>query len=247
MVNAPVATRREFVTALKEELPVALGHLQQGNIAPVDLAQSAIGPGMSAYSRYARVLDAAGKEVSVRDALALINQTLDEILSEEEGEFDPETRWALAWFDQYGFSDGEYGVANTLSMAKNTSVDRLVEAGIVTAKGGKVRLLQPTELPVGWDASNELRLTVWQIVHHLIRVLEADGETAAADLMRTIGSRVEAARELPYRLYAICERKKRPREAMAYNSLVQSWSEMMRLSGGNGIAPSSQAHLFEGR
>ena len=127
--NAPVATRREFLTALKAELPAALKHLQRSNIAPVDLAQAAIGPGMAVYTRYAKVLDAEGKPVSVRDALALINQTLDEALAEQEGDFDADSRWALAWFEHAGFDAGEYGVAETLSKAKNTSVDRMVEAG----------------------------------------------------------------------------------------------------------------------
>ncbi len=128
--DAPIATRREFLTALRAELPVALVHLQRGNIAPVDLAQAAIGPGMAVYTRYARVLDAEGKPLSVREALALINQTLDESLAKQEGDFDADSRWALAWFEQSGFNAGEYGVAETLSKAKNTSVGGMVEAGI---------------------------------------------------------------------------------------------------------------------
>ena len=133
--DAPLATRREFVAALKAELPLALAHLQSGNIAPVDLAQAAIGPGMAVYTRYAKVLDAQGNPVSVRDALALINHTLDEVLAEQEGEFDADTRWALAWFDQQGFTAGDYGVAETLSTAKNTSVAGMQEAGILEVEG----------------------------------------------------------------------------------------------------------------
>ena len=125
--------------------------MQQGNIAPVDLAQAAIGPGMAIFTRYARVLDASGEAVSVREALALINETLDEVLAEQEGDFDADTRWALAWFEQSGFSEGEYGVAETLSTAKNTSVAGMVEAGILTSGAGKVRLLAPAELPQDWD------------------------------------------------------------------------------------------------
>ena len=170
-LDAPTATRREFVTALKAELPAALTHLQRGNIAPVDLAQAAIGPGMAVYTRYAKVLDAEGKPLSVREALALINQTLDEALAEQEGDFDADSRWALAWFEQSGFAEGEYGVAETLSKAKNTSVAGMVEAGILASKGGKVRLLQPDELPADWDPATDPRLTAWEIVHHLIRVL----------------------------------------------------------------------------
>src|SRR5262249_4013415 len=123
-------TRREFVAALKADLPIAVGYLQHGNIAPVDLAQAAIGPGMAVYTRYAKVVDAAGKTLSVREALALINQTLDEVLAEQEGDFDADTRWAVAWTQQHGFAEGEYGVAETLSKAKNTSIGGMVEAGI---------------------------------------------------------------------------------------------------------------------
>jgi len=138
--EAPTATRREFVTSLKTELPAALAYLQHGNIAPVDLAQASIGPGMAVFTRYAKVLDAEGKTLSVRGALALINQVLDEVLAEQEGDFDADSRWAVAWFEQFGFVDGEYGVADMLSKAKNTSVAGMVQAGIVVSKGGKVRL-----------------------------------------------------------------------------------------------------------
>ncbi len=228
--NAPTATKREFRNALKEELPKALAHLQRGNIAPVDLAQSAIGPGMAVYTRYAKVLDAEGKPVSVRDALALINEVLDESLAEQEGDFDSDTRWALSWFEQVGFNDGAYGDAETLSKAKNTAVSGLMGAGILTSKGGKVRLFRPADLPADWNPATDTRLTVWEMVHHLIRVLEADGETAAAKLVAVLGSKAEVARELAYRLYTLCERKKRAAEAMSYNGLVQSWPEILRLS-----------------
>ena len=205
-------------------------HLQHSNIAPVDLAQAAIGPGMAVYTRYARVLDAEGKPLSVREALALINQTLDEVLAEQEGDFDADSRWALAWFEQSGFAEGEYGVAETLSTAKNTSVAGMVEAGILTSRGGKVRLLRPDELPADWDPATDQRLTAWEVVHHLIRVLEAGGESAAADLVAALGSHAETARELAYRLYTLCERKKRAQEALSYNGLVQSWPEIARLA-----------------
>ncbi len=232
--NAPTATRREFLTALKTELPTALAHLQAGNIAPVDLAQAAIGPGMAVYTRYAKVLDAEGKPISVRAALALINQTLDEALAEQEGDFDADTRWALAWFEQSGFAEGEFGVADVLARAKNTSVQGLVEAGILKSSRGRVRLLAPAELPADWDPATDPRLTAWEVVHQLIRVLEAGGEGAAAALVAKLGSKAETARELCYRLYTICERKKRPAEALSYNALVQSWPEIVRLAGQSG-------------
>ena len=228
--NSPTATRREFLNALKTELPAALAHLQAGNIAPVDLAQAAIGPGMAVYTRFAKVLDAEGKPLSVRTALALINQVLDEALAEQEGDFDADTRWALAWFEQVGFDEDEYGIAEQLSKAKNTAVGGLVEAGIIFSGKGKVRLLKPAELPSNWDPTTDTRLTVWEMVHHLVRVLEAGGESAAAVLLAKIGNQAEIARELCYRLYTLCERKKRANEAMAYNGLVQSWPEIVRLA-----------------
>lgn len=228
--GAPTATRREFLTALKAELPLALAHLQHSNIAPVDLAQAAIGPGMAIYTRYRRVLDAEGRAMTVREALALINLVLDETLAEQEGDFDAESRWALAWFEQYGFTEGEFGQAETLSKAKDTSVQGLVETGILVSGKGKVQLLTPEELPANWDPRTDSRLTAWEVVHHLIRVLSSGGESAAARLVAALGSSADTGRELCYRLYTICERKKRAQEALAYNSLVQSWSEILRLS-----------------
>ena len=243
--DALLATRRQFVSALKTELPTALTHLQRGNIAPVDLAQAAIGPGMAIYTRYAKVLDTHGQPLPVRDALALINQTLDEVLAEQEGDFDADTRWALAWFEQAGFDDGDYGVAETLSKAKNTSVDGLVEAGILVSKGGKVRLLKPDELAGDWNPATDPRLTAWETVHHLVHTLESGGESAAAELTATLGSTAETARELCYRLYTLCERKKRAAEALSYNALVQSWPEIVRLAQERQSA-AKQATLFPG-
>ena len=228
--NAPLATRRQFIDTLKSELPAALVHLQSGHIAPVDLAQAAIGPGMAVYTRYAKVVDASGNPVTVREALALINETLDEVLSAQEGDFDADTRWALAWFEQHGFEDGDYGVAETLSKAKNTSVGWLETIGILKSRGGKVRLLIPLALAQDWDPQAAARLSAWLTVHHLIRVHDAGGEQAAAALVRKLGSVAETARELAYRLYAIAERTKRSREALWYNALVQSWPEIARLA-----------------
>jgi putative DNA methylase len=228
--TASAATRRDFVTALKAELPHALALLQRGNIAPVDLAQAAIGPGMAVYTRYAKVLDAEGKSLSVREALALINQTLDAALAEQEGDFDADSRWALTWFEQSGFDEGEYGVAEQLSKSKNTSVAGMVEAGIVESKRGRVRLFRPEELPGDWDPDTDLRLTAWEIVHHLIRALSSGGEAAAAVLLRKLGAKAEVSRELCYRLYTLCERKKRAADALSYNGLVQSWPEIARLA-----------------
>jgi putative DNA methylase len=242
MINT---TRRDFLSTLKAELPIALAHLQRGNIAPVDLAQAAIGPGMAVYTRYAKVLDAEGKPLSVRQALALINQTLDEALAEQEGDFDADTRWALAWFEQSGFVEGEYGVAETLSKAKNTSVTGMVNAGILESSKGKVRLLKPAELPEDWDPETDPRLTAWEMVHHLIRVLQTGGEIAAAKLVAKLGGKAETARELCYRLYTLCERKKRAQDALSYNALVQSWPEIVRLAREGATPQSRQAEMFE--
>ncbi len=229
--DAPLATRREFITALKKELAEALRLLQSGSIAPVDLAQAAIGPGMAIFSRYAKVVESDGSPMTVRTALTLINQVLDEVLAEQEGEFDSDTRWAVAWFEQFGMEEGPFGVAETLSKAKNTSVQGLVEAGVVASQGGKVKLLGREELPDDWDPATDARLTEWEAVQHLIRALDRQGETGAADLLRKLGSDYgERARDLAYRLYAICERKGWSGEALAYNSLVIAWPEISKLS-----------------
>jgi len=244
--DAPTATRREFVSAMKSELPKALSNLQAGNIAPVDLAQAAIGPGMAVYTRYSKVLDAEGKPLSVREALALINQTLDEALAEQEGDFDADSRWALTWFDQHGFDEGEYGVAEQLSKSKNTSVSGMEEAGILESRRGKVRLFKAEELSPDWDPDTDPRLTAWEVVHHLIRVLASGGENAAALLVAKLGARAETARELCYRLYTICERKKRAADAMAYNGLVQAFPEITRLAAeGPQAAPARQKTMLD--
>jgi putative DNA methylase len=201
---------------------------------------------MAVYTRYARVLDAEGKPLPVREALALINQTLDEALAEQEGDFDADSRWALVWFEQSGFAEGEYGVAEQLSKSKNTSVGGMVDAGILASKRGKVRLLRPDELPADWDPATDPRLTAWEMVHHLIRVLEAGGEATAAALLAKIGAKAEVARELCYRLYTLCERKKRAQEALRYNALVQSWPEIARLAHESGTRRAEQTSLFEG-
>ena len=223
-------TRREFLNELKGELPKALEHLQHSNIAPVDLQQAAIGPGIAIYSRYSRVVNAAGDAMTVKEALALINETLDDALAEQEGDFDTDTRWALTWFEQMGFAEGDYGLAETLSKAKNTSVAGMMAAGILSSGGGKVRLLKPEELDAGWEPETDTRKPVWEALHHLVRALNQGGETAAAALAARLGSRADAARELAYRLYILCERKKRAQEALAYNALVQSWPEIQRLA-----------------
>jgi putative DNA methylase len=196
----------------------------------VDLAQAAIGPGMAVLTRYAKVLESDGAAMTVRTALGLINQALDEVLAEQEGEFDGDTRWALAWFEQFGMEEGPFGVAETLSRAKNTAVNGLVEAGIAKARGGKVQLLKREELPDDWEPSKDKRLTIWEVTQHLIHSLDQKGESGAAALLHKLGGLGETARDLAYRLYTICERKKWAEEALAYNGLVIAWPELTKLA-----------------
>lgn len=225
--HSPLATRREFLSILRAELPSAVRTLQQGNIAPVDLAQAAIGPGMSVFSRYSKVLESDGSRMPVRAALALINQVLDETLAEQEGEFDADTRWALAWFEQYGFGEGSYDDAETLSRAKNTSVRGMEESGAVKAHAGKVRFLRRDELPKDWEPGADKRSTIWEATQYLVRA-HGKGEDAAAVLLGKLGSVGEIARDLAYRLYSICERKKWAQEAMPFNALVIAWPEIVK-------------------
>jgi putative DNA methylase len=178
-------------------------------------------------------------------ALQLINQLLDEVLADQEADLDPESRWAVAWFDAYGMAEGPYGDAEKIAVAKNTSVDGLVRAGFLVAKAGKVHLKKRDELDVDWDPSTDLRLTVWETVQHLCARLDSGGETAAAELVKKLGARAEVARELCYRLYTLCERKKRSAEALAYNGLVQSWPEITRLAREGGKPRAEQTTMFD--
>ncbi|NMG59373.1 DUF1156 domain-containing protein [Geitlerinema sp. P-1104] len=245
--NAPKTSRRQFLKELKWELPKALKTLQQGNIAPVDLAQASIGPGMAIYSKYRAVLETDGSPLTVRSALQLINQLLDEYLTEQEGEFDSDTRWALTWFEQYQFNPGQYGDAETLSKARNTSVQGLEDAGILTAKAGKVRLLKREELPEDWTPQGDSRIPHWELTQHLIQRLLQKGEIGAAELLAALNGEeveVEVARDLAYRLYNLCDRKNWSSEAIAYNSLVISWPEITRLSSEFAAKP-KQTELFD--
>lgn len=229
--DAPMATRSEFLAALRSELPEAIRLLQRESIAPVDMAQSAIGPGMAVFSRYSKVIDADGKAMRVKPALVLINEVLEEVLSEEETEFDGDTRWALTWFEQYGLNPGPYGVAETLSKAKNTSVTGVIHAGIAKQRDGKVRLVERDELTSDWDPAADSRLTVWELTQNLIARL-GESESAAAGLLRKVGSGIgERSRQLAYLLYQVAERRGWAEEAVAYNTLVQAWPDLVKLSG----------------
>lgn len=229
--TAPLATRREFLSELKAELPPAVARLQEANIAPVDLAQAAIGPGMAVFSRYSRVMESDGTAMTVGAAIITINQVLDEILAGQESDFDPDTRWALAWFAEFGMEEGPYGRAENLSTAMNTSIQGMEEAGILRFGRGKVCLHSREQLDADWDPAKDRRLTIWEVTQHLIRTLKAGGEMAAAELLARVGGGMgETARELAYRLFAISDRKKWIQEAVAYNTLVTSWPEISRLA-----------------
>jgi putative DNA methylase len=230
LVEAQVASRRQFLNALRAELPAALKNLQRGSVAPVDLAQASIGPGMAIYSRYSKVVELDGTPLRVRTALQLINRALDEALAEQEGEYDAETRWAVAWFEEYAMNAGEYGRAETLSKAKNTAVQALEHTGLVVSKAGKVRLVKREELSSNWNPKTS-RLTVWEVMQRMIfALLSGNGEIGASDILRLASSQGEVARDLAYRLYTVCERKGWAQEAQAYNSLVTSWLEISRLA-----------------
>jgi len=231
--EAPPATRQEFVRALRRELPDVLSVMMSENVAPVDLAQATIGPGMAIYSRYSKVVEADGSPMRVRTALQIINSALDEHLSAAEGDVDSHTRFALTWFDHKGMEPGPYGEAETIASARNVAVRGVQEAGILEARAGKVRLIPREKLAEDWDPATDDSITDWEVVQHLIRALGTEGETGAARLLAKVGERGEGARDLAYRLYGICERKKWAEEALAYNGLVVSWPEITRLAAEN--------------
>lgn len=231
--TAETVQRKEFLSVLNKELPFALNQLQQGNIAPVDLAQAAIGPGMAVYSRYNRILESDGSPMTVRIALGLINQALDQYLAAQEGDYDQETRWALSWYEQYGYDEGPFGMAETLSKAKNISIQGLIEAGLVVARSGKVRLLRREELKTGWNPKTDPRKTVWEVVQYLACKLDKEGEQSAAALLNQLAGFGENAKDLAYRLYNYCERKKWTQDANAYNMLVVAWPRLKILASRN--------------
>ncbi|HEY5303031.1 MAG TPA: DUF1156 domain-containing protein [Acidimicrobiales bacterium] len=242
-VSAPMASRGDFIGALKKELEPAVRILQQENIAPVDLAQSAMGPGISIYSRYARIVEADGSTMTIRSALGLINDALSEVLGGEESEFDPDTRFALTWFEQFGHNHGNFGDADLLARAKNTTVDGVAEAGIVVSRDGNVRLVERVDLPADWDPSTDRRFTVWEATQYLIRALDSS-ETEAAALLARLGTGVgDRARQLAYLLYGICDKKRWADEAGYYNMLVTAWPELVRLAG-TSPPPPGEERLF---
>ncbi|MGV0906270.1 DUF1156 domain-containing protein [Mycobacterium novum] len=226
--DAPRTDRRRFIAALKAELPGALKELQQGAIAPVDLPQAAIGPGMAVFSRYSAVLDDDGSKMRVRAALAHINEVLDEVLAEQEGDFDPDTRFAIAWFRQYGFEPGSYGDADNIARARNASVDHLDYAGILTSRAGKVMLLAPDKLGDDYDPATDSSISEWETVMHLTRVLTAKGIPAASALLARVPASVDRdlCKELAFLLFSIAEGRKRTKIAVEFNALGTAWNEI---------------------
>ena len=224
-------TRRIFVAALRSELREAVARLQAENIAPVDLAQAAIGPGMAIFTRFSRVLEADDTPMTVRLALALINSELDEILSAQDADYDPWTRFAITWFETKGMEPGPYGDAETLATARGVSVQGVVDAGILEAKGGQARLLRRNELDPDWQPDTDQRFTVWECAQHTAhRLFEGGGELAAAELLVRAGDRSGNARDLAYRLYRICEQTKRADEALIWNDLINLWPSLLDLA-----------------
>lgn len=226
---AETISRAEFIRALKRELPSAIGELQAANIAPADMPQSAIGPGMGVFSRYRAVLESDDSPMSVKAALQLINRELDEYLGGIQGEFDADTRFAITWFEQHGTKTGEYGSANSIAQARGISVESVKHAGIVESSAGKVRILGRDELDADWDPAGDGHLTVWECCQHLIRALETDGEHNAAMLLKKIGSeKADAVKDLAYCLYGICEKRSDAKDATSYNALIAVWTELTR-------------------
>jgi putative DNA methylase len=238
--EADSISRREFQRELRGKMPDALEAMiggETGNtpIAPVDLAQAAIGPGMAIYSKYAAILNQDGSRMRVHDALILINRAIADYLNPDSGNFDNDTLFCDDWFSQYGWSTGQYGEADTLARAKGTSVDGVEDAGVVESGGGKVRLLKWKEYPNDWDPKADNRTPVWEACHHMIRVLSDEGESTAGALLARMPERGEAIRQLAYHLYTVCERKKWADDARAYNELIGSWHAIVSASHDTGI------------
>ena len=249
--NAETISRRDFQRQLREEMPEALetmigGETGQTPIAPVDLAQSAIGPGMAIFSKYEAVLNQDGSRMNVHDALVLINRAITDYLSPESGTFDADTQFCASWFDQYGWRTGPFGEADTLARAKGTSVDGVREAGVVESGSGKVRLLKWSEYEADWDPTTDKRLPIWEACHQMIRRLNNQGESAAGELLAKMPEKGEPMRQLAYHLYTLCERKKWAEEARAYNELIGSWHIIVSAShevGHTGTQPSLELNF----
>ncbi|MEI2713687.1 MAG: DUF1156 domain-containing protein [Nocardioides sp.] len=249
--DAPTTDRRGFIDALQQELPEALRDLQQGHIAPVDLPQAAIGPGMTVFSRYGAVLEPDGTKMTVRSALARINEILDQVLNEQEGDFDATTRFAVAWYRQHGYGVGAFGEADNLARARNTSVATMDRDEILTSRAGKVKLIKPSDLDWDYDVLEDDHTSTWEALHHTVKVLERDGIAPAGDFLNDATSRPDGAveldlvKELAFLLFSLAEKNGWAKDAISFNGLATSWPDitdaMRRADGG----PSSTQDAFD--
>lgn len=234
--DAPTIDRRGFISVLEAELPSALRRLQQGQIAPVDMPQAAIGPGMAVFSRYSAVLEPDGKKMTVRSALSRINEILDQVLNEQEGDFDSTSRFAIAWYRSHGYSVGKFGDADNLARARNTSVDVMDRDEILTSRAGNVQLIKPANLPLDYDVQKDSHTSNWEALHHLIKVLERDGIAPAGDFLQAALSRPDAAvdpdlvKELAHLLFRVAESNGWTKDALSFNNLVTSWPEVLEVA-----------------
>ncbi len=241
--DAETISRRAFLRELNTVIPEALSDMMHGGpdqspIAAVDLQQAAIGPGMAVFSKYAAVLEADGSPMTVKTALQLINRIVDAYLHASDAEVDADTLFCINWFDQFGWSEADFGRADVLARAKGTSVDAVHAAGVLTAGHGKVRLLRWQEYPSGWSPGQDHDIPVWEALHHLIRALQLEGEQAAGKLLAGMYSRSESIRSLAYRLYTLCERKGWAEDARAYNELIASWDAIAEVAHKTGLSGS---------
>lgn len=248
-INAESISRRDFQRQLREEMPEALetmigGQTGQTPIAPVDLAQASIGPGMAIYSKYEAVLNQDGSRMSVHDALVMINRAITEYLSPDSGSFDADTQFCSSWFEQYGWSVGQFGEANVLARAKGTSVDGVKEAGVVESGAGKVRLLKWSEYETDWDPTTDKRTPIWEACHQIIHRLNNQGESAAGELLAKMPEKGEPIRQLAYHLYTLCERQKWAEDARAYNELITCWHSIVAASHDVGHSGEQQGMEF---
>ncbi|HEV3071458.1 MAG TPA: DUF1156 domain-containing protein [Solirubrobacteraceae bacterium] len=250
--DAPTTDRRGLIAALQDELPDALRKLQQGAIAPVDLPQAAIGPGMAVFSRYAKVIESDGTTMTVRSALARINEILDQVLNEQEGDFDAATRFAIAWYRQHGYATGKFGVADDLARARNTAVETMVRDGILTSTAGKVTLLPPTAVPEDYDVLTADRVGVWEVLHHLIAFLQRDGLPAAGAFLASVQQRpgvaidVELVKELAFLLFSIAEKNGLTKDALAFNTVATAWPDIVQAARSTPTAVGEQVVLAFG-
>ena len=245
--DAPMTDRRSLKRELRRTLPEAVKTLRSGGIAPVDLAQAAIGPGMSVFSRYARVISPDGTDMSVSEALTQINAVLDEVLGEQEGDLDADTRWCLTWYDAHGFTEGPYGEAETLASARNASIDALRRSGVLTSGGGRVGLIAPADLPDDYDPRTDDRISHWEVVLHLARALDARGIDEAGRILAGAMQRgldADVLHSLAYRLYSLAKRPGRTETGLLSNALGGSWPEIAAAARtGAATAANAQAAL----